>query len=204
MVSDRALKLCQETRTVSLEYAQNPSKAPTAICEELYGRHKPIVTHEEQKHEQAVSGVDRPAATAEELEKARQCGKWGPQQPSEFFLQVYHDVLATLDADPLGGMVSPPLMGSYGTIPLTIIAPLADIIRHMSNLIVRAEHEVILITCSWSPSVAQALVSDALKELSVRAGRRGQRVTIKLMYDKAGPAQFINNRQQVKPEVYAG
>ena len=204
MVSDRAVKLCQETQTVSNEFAKNPSKAPTQICEELYGHHKPIITHEEQKREHAVTGVDRPPATATELERARQCGKWGPQQPSEFFLQVYHDVLATLDADPLSGMVSPPLMGSCGTMPLTIIAPLADIVRHMSNLIVRAEREVILITCSWSPSVAQALVSDALKELSVRAGRRGQRVTVKLMYDKAGPAQFVNNRQQVKPEVYSG
>lgn len=204
MVSGHAIKLCQETRTVSDEHAKDPSRAPTKICEELYGHLKPIITHEEQKREYAVSGVDRPVATAGELEKARQCGKWGPQQPSDYFLQVYHDVLATLDADPLGGMVSPPLMGSYGTIPLTIIAPLADIVRHMSNLIVRAEREVILITCSWSPSVAQALVRDALKELSNRAGRRGQRVTIKLMYDKAGPAQFINNRQQVKPEVYAG
>ena len=204
MVSDRAVKLCQEAQTVSNEFAKNPSKAPTEICEHLYGHHKPIITHEEQKQEHAVSGVDRPPATATELEKARQCGKWGSQQPSETFLQVYHDVLATLDADPLGSMVSPPLMGSYGTIPLTIIAPLADIVRHMSNLIVRAEREVILITCSWSPSVAQALVSDALKELSIRAGRRGQRVTVKLMYDKAGPAQFVNNRQQVKPEVYSG
>lgn len=95
-------------------------------------------------------------------------------------------------------------MGSYGTIPLTVIAPLADIIRHMPNLIVRAEKEVILITCSWSASVAQRLISDALKELSVRAGRRGERVVVKVMYDKAGAAQFINNRQQVKPEVYSG
>lgn len=95
-------------------------------------------------------------------------------------------------------------MGSYGTIPLTVTAPLADIIRHMINLIVRAEKEVILITCSWSASVAQRLISDALKELSVRAGRRGERVVVKVMYDKAGAAQFINNRQQVKPEVYSG
>ena len=204
MVSDRAFKLCQETRTVSDEFARNPQEAPTEICQRLFGHHKPIITHEEQKHEHAVSGVDRPPATAVELDKARQCGKWGPQQPSEQFLQIYHDVLATLDADPLGGMVSPPLMGSHGTIPLTVIAPLADIVRHMSNLIVRAEREVILITCSWSPSVAQALVRDALMELSVRAGRRGQRVTVKMMYDKAGPAQFVNNRQQVKPEVYSG
>ena len=100
--------------------------------------------------------------------------------------------------------MSPPLMGGYGTIPLTVIAPLADIVRHMANLIVRAEKEVVLITCSWSPSVAQKLISDALKELSARAGRRGERVIAKVMYDKASAANFINNRQPVKPEVYSG
>ncbi len=31
----------------------------------------------------------------------------------------------------MGGMISPPLMGSHGTMPLAVIAPLADIFRHM-------------------------------------------------------------------------
>lgn len=197
MVSDHVYKLCQEVPSVSSEFAKNPQEAPIDIIKRLYGHHKPNTSHE-------VSGNERPVATPADLERARQCGKWGASQPSEFFLQIYHDVLQTFDADVLGGMVSPPLMGSYGTVPLTVIAPLADIIRHMSNLIVRAEKEVFLITCSWSPSVAQILISDALKELSVRAGKRGQRVVVKVMYDKAGAANFINNRQVVKPEAYSG
>lgn len=202
MVSERTLQLCQE-KSVSEVFAQNPSEAPLEIIKRLYGHHKPLLSEEHQKHLHH-NAETRPPASASELEQAFKCGRWGPQQPSEFFLRVFHDVLACLDADPMNGMVSPSLMGSYGNMPLTVIAPLADIIRHMSNLIVRAEKEVILITCSWSPSVAQTLISDALKELSVRAGRRNQRVTVKVMYDKAGPAQFVNNRQQVKPEVYSG
>ena len=197
MVSENIYKLCQETSTVSSEYAKNPNEAPTEIVKRLYGHHKPT-THED------ASRVDRPPASIADLERARQCGRWGPQEPSEFFLRVYHDVLCCLDADPVGGMVSPPLVGSHGTMPLTIIAPLADIFRHMANLIVRAEKEVIFITCSWSPSVASKLISDALRELSTRAGRRGERVVVKIMYDKAGAANFINNRQQVKPDVYSG
>ena len=197
MLSDPVVKLCQETSTVSSEYAKNPSESPTEIAKRLYGHCKPAGKHD-------FPGVARPPLSPADLEQARQCGKWGPTQPSDFFLQVFHDALTTLHADPLGGMVSPPLIGSYGTIPLTVIAPLADIIRHMANLIVRAEKEVVLITCSWSPSVAQKLISDALKELSVRAGRRGERVVVKVMYDKAGASQFINNRQQVKPEAYSG
>lgn len=197
MVSDRVFKLCQETSTVSSDFAKNPTEAPTEIAKRLYGNTKPATKHD-------FPGVDRPAAAIADLERALQCGKWGPSQPSEFFLRVWNDVLSSLDADVLGGMVSPPLMGSYGTMPLTVIAPLADIVRHMSNLIVRAEKEVFLITCSWSPSLAVHLVSDALKELSRRAGQRGERVVVKVMYDKAGAAQFINNRQPVKPEVYSG
>ena len=195
---DMAVKLCQDTtNTVSAHCAQNPKEAPTEIIKKIYGNHKPTTDHD-------ISGVDRPPASAEDLEKARQCGSWGPCQPSDFFLRVYHDVISCLDADPLGSMVSPPLMGSYGTMPLSIIAPLADIFRHMANLIVRAEKEVILITCSWSPSVASKLISDALRELSSRAGQRNERVSVKVMYDKAGAANFINNRQSVKPEVYSG
>ena len=197
MVSDHAVKLCQETSTVSSELAKNPSEAPIDIIKRLYGHHKPTTSHD-------ASGVDRPVATPVDLERVLQCGKWGPQQPSEFFLRIVHDVLHTLDADPIGGMVSPPLLGSHGSMPLSVIAPLADIFRHMSNLIVRAEKEVILITCSWSPSVASRLISDALKELSARCGRRGERVVVKVMYDKAGAAQFANPRQVVKPEAYSG
>lgn len=197
MVSDRVSRLCQETPTVSSEFAKNPSEAPEDIAKRLYGNTKSATKHE-------FPGVDRPSASAADLERALECGKWGPSQPSELFLRVWNDVLSSLDADALGGVVSPPLMGSYGTIPLTVIAPLADIVRHMSNLIARAEKEVFLITCSWSPSVAVHLISDALKELSKRAGQRGERVVVKVMYDKAGPAQFIDPRQPVKPEVYSG
>jgi len=181
---------------VSSEFASNPQEAPTEI-KRLYGHHKPNTSHH-------VSSNDRPEASVTDLERARQCGQWGSTQPSEFFLRVYHDTLQTLDADVTAGMVSPPLMGSSGTMPLAVIAPLADIIRHMSNLIVRAEKEVFLITCSWSPSVAQKLISDALKELSVRAGQRDQRVVVKVMFDKAGAANFVNKRQKTKPEVYSG
>lgn len=198
MVSEHTIKLCQENSTVSSEFAKNPEEAPTEIIKRLYGRHKSSTTHDYSKN------VERPLATVEDLERARRCGKWGPAEPSELFLRIYHDALSCLDADPLGGMVSPPLMGSYGTIPLTIIAPLAEIFRHMANLIVRAEKEVVLMTCSWSPSLASRLISDALRELSSRAGRRGGRASVKIMYDRAGPSNFMDSRQPVKPEVYSG
>lgn len=68
----------------------------------------------------------------------------------------------------------------------------------------RAQKEVILITCSWSPSLASKLISAALKELSVRAGQRNERVVVKVMYDKAGAANLMNPRQHVKTEAFSG
>jgi phosphatidylserine/phosphatidylglycerophosphate/cardiolipin synthase-like enzyme len=196
MVSENVVKLCQATETVSSVLAKSPTEAPGDVVKRLYGHHKKDLSYDPEKN--------RPAPSAHELEIALKCGRWGPSQPSPLFLQAYADALNCLDADPMSGMVSPPLMGSHGTVPLSVIAPLADIIRHCSNLIVRAEREVFFITCSWSPSVAQRLIKDALIELSRRAGERGQRVVVKMMYDKAAAANVIDAHQLVKPAAYTG
>jgi phosphatidylserine/phosphatidylglycerophosphate/cardiolipin synthase-like enzyme len=194
MVSDHVVTLCQATETVSSELAKQPTDAPGEIVKRLYGHHKQDLHSPLDEHGSSLS--------TEELQLVRQCGRWGPAEPSPLFLQAYNDALKCLEADPMVGVVSPPLMGSHGSIPLTVIAPLADIIRHCSNLIVRAEKEVFFITCSWSPSVAQRLIKDALVELSRRAGSRGQRVVVKMMYDKAGAANAIDAHQVVKPAAY--
>lgn len=68
--------------------------------------------------------------------------------------------------------------------PLTIIAPLNDQLRHMSNLIVRAKKEVLLATNFWKSSGASHFINDAMIELSHRAGARGERVVFKLMFDR--------------------
>jgi phosphatidylserine/phosphatidylglycerophosphate/cardiolipin synthase-like enzyme len=196
MVSENVLQLCQATETVSSVLAKDPTAAPGDVVKKLYGHHKKVFNHDPEKN--------RPVASAQVQEQALKCGHWGPTRPGPLFLQAFADALNCLDADPLSGLVSPPLMGSHGTIPLTVIAPLADIIRHCANMIVRAEREVFFITCSWSPSVAQQLIKDALIELSNRAGQRGQKVVVKMMYDKAAAANAIDAHQLVKPEKYSG
>ncbi|KPM46518.1 hypothetical protein AK830_g42 [Neonectria ditissima] len=194
MISDSVYQLCQETESVSSLLAKKPTAALGDIVHELYGHRPKNLRHSVDE--------SRTASSPEELEMAFQCGRWGPTRPSPLFLQAFADSLKCLEANPLSGMVSPPLMGSHGTIPLTVIAPLADVIRHCSNLIARAEREVFFVTCSWSPSVAQKLIKAALVELSRRAGKRGRRVVVKIMYDKAAPANAINAHQLVKPGTY--
>lgn len=195
MISDHVVELCHRSDTVSSIYAKDTTQAPSDILKKLFG-------HETRDRKTDVAECRQPAS-AESQAAALRCGRWGPTKPSPLFLQAFADSLQCLDADPLSGVVSPPLMGSHGTMPLTIIAPLADIIRHCANLIARARKDVFFITCSWSASVAQRLIRNALFELSTRAGERGERVSVKIMYDRAGPSNVFNSHQRMKPETYS-
>lgn len=60
-----------------------------------------------------------------------------------------------------------------------------DIIQHHYDCIIRAEHEVFLATNYWEASNSGAKICDALIELSKRAEKRGKKVVVKLMYDRA-------------------
>ncbi|KAK0119681.1 hypothetical protein ONS95_011117 [Cadophora gregata] len=76
--------------------------------------------------------------------------------------------------------------------------------RHMSNLIVRAEKEVILATNYWQNSVASKYITNAMRELSRRAGKRGERIVFKLEYDRGSAKQALNNHMSVTPKEYMG
>ncbi|KAK8229092.1 hypothetical protein HDK77DRAFT_282760 [Phyllosticta capitalensis] len=193
----RLRELCCGTETVSslLAADSSGSLSPSEASTKLYGGHG-LSVHE------CKPPRERHPASPEDLELALQCANFGPTRPSDLFLNIWHDSLHALDHDSLAGLVSPPLMGSSGVIPLTIIGPLPDICRHMSNLIARAEKEVILATNYWKESSASRLITDSIKELSVRAGRRGQRAVVKIIYDRGSPKQVFNNHLHVAPDAW--
>ncbi|CAK5279448.1 unnamed protein product [Mycena citricolor] len=196
MISPQVLDLCKGTETVSSLVAKDPHLSPGDAWKKLYGSVKTVSTKQSiQKREKH---------TPEDLQRARECGKWGPTEPSELFLKLYHDALCTLDHDVSACMVSPPLMGSCGTIPLTVISVVPDIMRHMSNLIVRAEKEVFLATNYWQNSVASKYITNAMKELSRRAGERGVKVVMKLEYDRGSPRQLFEPHYIVSQKEYTG
>ncbi|KAJ7063464.1 hypothetical protein C8F01DRAFT_1133150 [Mycena amicta] len=173
---------CRGTETVSSLVAKNPAMAPGDAWKKLYG-HLPTGS--------AALREQHAPLTQDDLDQARKCGKWGDTEPSDLFLALYHDAVNALEHDVGCGMVSPPLMGSSGTVPLSVISVVPDIMRHMSNLIVRAENEVVLATNYWQNSVASKYITNAMKELSRRAGERGTRIVMKLQYDRGSPKQLF-------------
>lgn len=76
--------------------------------------------------------------------------------------------------------------------------------RHMSNLIVRADKEVILATNYWQNSVASKYITNAMKELSRRAGERGEKIVFKLEYDRGSPKQLLEPHYNVSEKEYLG
>ena len=81
-ITDKVYELCTGDKTVSSELARDPSLAPGKVHEKLYGRDPAGLA--EHKHFQEP----RSAPTEAELQRAYECGKWGPTKPSKLFLQV--------------------------------------------------------------------------------------------------------------------
>ncbi|POS78376.1 hypothetical protein DHEL01_v203230 [Diaporthe helianthi] len=198
-VSDELLKLLTSPDSVSTLLAQNPSLSPGEAWMNLYAHH---IGKLGKRRPTDDSG--KRLASEEALHKAAEAGHWGPTQPSELFLRIYHDAISTLHDDPGKAMVSPSLMGSCGVVPLTVLSTVPDIVRHMSNCIVRAEREFFLATNVWQNSDASKFVSDAIKELSRRAGERGTRIVAKIIYDRGSPKQLVEPHYVVPVKEYTG
>ncbi|PSS00652.1 hypothetical protein BD289DRAFT_458445 [Coniella lustricola] len=188
-------KLFISPESVSSELAQDPSLTPGEAWKKLYGHHN---------GQRSRQHLDRYERENDHLERAAECGHWGPTQPSPLFLKIYHDAIMSLKGNPAHGVVSPSLMGSCGVMPLTVISTIPDIVRHMANCIVRAEREVYLATNYWANSTASKFITDAMRELSRRAGERGTKIVFKLIYDRGSPKQLVEPHYFVSEKEYTG
>ncbi|EPS95537.1 hypothetical protein FOMPIDRAFT_1132248 [Fomitopsis schrenkii] len=137
MVSKRVFDLTHSDKTLTSVLAANPKESPGELGKRLYeeyhhGVHNPsatggILSTVKSMLTSGSTAEEAKAATAEDepskedLDRAAECGRFGTR-PSDLFLKIYHDVLKTLDVDPWHGFVSPPLLGSRGVVPLTIIS----------------------------------------------------------------------------------
>ncbi|KAI4602944.1 hypothetical protein KJ359_008165 [Pestalotiopsis sp. 9143b] len=198
-VGEPLAQFCQSTDSISSLLAADPNLTPGQAWKKLSSHYK------HHGHEsQDIRDIGKGDVTDEQLEMAYRCGKWGNTRPSKLFLRLYHDSLCTLNDNPAHGMVSPSLLGSSGVAPLAILSVIPDIVRHMSNLIVRAEKEVFLATNYWQNSTASQFITDAMKELSRRAGERGSRVVMKVLYDRGSPRQLLEPHYVVPEKEYTG
>ncbi|KAL8831828.1 MAG: hypothetical protein Q9170_005124 [Blastenia crenularia] len=74
----------------------------------------------------------------------------------------------------------------------------------MSNCIARAKKEVFIATNYWKASDASTLIANSLRELSRRAGLRGNKAIVKVMYDRGSAKQVFDNHQIVPEPEYTG
>lgn len=74
----------------------------------------------------------------------------------------------------------------------------------MSNVIVRAEKEVFLATNYWQDSVASKYLTNAIRELNRRAGSRGTKIVLKILYDRGSPKQLYEPHYIVSEKEYTG
>lgn len=81
----------------------------------------------------------------------------------------------------------------------------------MSNLIVRAEKEVILATNYWQNSVASTFITNAIRELSARVGARAgpeadgrspEKVVVKIIYDRGSTKQVFKPHYEVSEREF--
>ncbi|KAK4159842.1 hypothetical protein QBC43DRAFT_293598 [Cladorrhinum sp. PSN259] len=206
-ISERVVGLCTSGKSVSGVLAEESKNgkgkgpSPGEVWEGLFGKKSDSrKSGEEIGDVGGVKGSDE----RDEIEKAFMCGRWGGVRPSELFLQIYHDALCTLEDDLARGVVSPSLMGSCGSVPLTVISVMPDIARHMANVIARAEKEVFLATNYWQNSVASRYITNALKELDRRAGERASKVVVKIIYDRGSPKQLFEPHYLVGEKEFTG
>ncbi|KIJ17625.1 hypothetical protein PAXINDRAFT_167631 [Paxillus involutus ATCC 200175] len=215
-VSETVYALTHSHKTVTAAFAAAPASEPDTspghLAKTLYPNHKPLGSDGllemfkglfhggDAKDMERIQAIE---PTQEDLERAAQCGKFG-SRPSDLFLKIYVDVLATLEDNPWSGVVSPPLLASRGVVNLTIISVIPDIMQHHYDCIVKAEHEVILATNFWQASKSATLVCDAFKELSRRAGERGKKVVVKMMYDRANLKMLTESHVLVEEEEWLG
>jgi len=88
-ISHHLIDFCTSSESVSSLLAKDPTLAPDDAWKQLYGhRHSSDRKIEVNEANGAAAGPSEPQLSSDELQRAAECGKWGPSKPSELFLRV--------------------------------------------------------------------------------------------------------------------
>jgi hypothetical protein len=82
-IKESLAALCQSSETVSSLLAEDPTLAPGDAWKKLYSHH---LRHSLESKD--IRDIGRGGLDESELKIASDCGKWGPEEPSELFLRV--------------------------------------------------------------------------------------------------------------------
>jgi hypothetical protein len=151
---------------------KSAKEAVEILFSKPFPRLRPRVNYEFDEHD----------ITEDELNFAAEFGRF-PQRPSDLFLKLFHNVLFTLQRDPLCGRVSPSLIGTSGVIPLTIISTIPDIMQHYYQCIIHAKKEVLLATNYWEKGQSVNIIGKALRDLNKIAQNENRFIVFKLIID---------------------
>jgi hypothetical protein len=80
MIPERVYQACKSNLSVSSELDKNPTETPGCISKHLFPS-----TQESHAGKHLPTEKD---FSDEELQRALECGKWGPTKPGELFLKV--------------------------------------------------------------------------------------------------------------------
>lgn len=83
MISDNVYKICTSKDSVSTLLAADPTLSPGEAWKKLYGS---LAAGEKDSKAAARNRKDQ--ASPADLQRAFECGNWGPTKPSELFLRV--------------------------------------------------------------------------------------------------------------------
>lgn len=209
----------KHARTVTEYVAADPAAAAGRAPRTLLAREGPLHdwwrgSETERRAQQwiwtggAVHPKNAAPSTKEQQEIRARFGyaeEGAPGAPSALYIQMLADAVLSLPAQPMSGVVSPPLLASTGAVPLSIFSTGPDIIQHYYDCIVAAEKEVILLTNYWQRGANVDRIADALRELNRRCAERGTRIVAKIMWDR-GPRtipDLFRRRKPVAPSSWA-
>ncbi|CAF1003905.1 unnamed protein product, partial [Didymodactylos carnosus] len=116
---------------------------------------------------------------------------------------ILHNVLLTLDRDPLVGLVSPSLIASSGVIPYSVISTIPDIMEHYYRVIVSAKKEVLLATNFWEKGHSVSTIGRALRDLSIKAGKENRYVIVKFIIDHPTIDNLIHFHSILPPKKWS-
>lgn len=121
-ITDELYHYCTARENVTSVIAKEPSLTPGEAWEQLYGKGRRRHRGDRKTGDGTSSGHVTPSERSASLNRLAVLGNWETTQPSDLFLKMYGDSLKAIDGRVDQAVVSPSLMATSGTVPLTIIS----------------------------------------------------------------------------------